>query len=283
MRDSVWDFDEDGRLQEEYIRITLTASQQAQINERANFIALEAEQQRQIYSQTGITVLNLYVKTVEPFVNTSYMRAENCGVLDGDDILLLLSTLNTPALAKAAQKMKDWYREIDTVFGQLCSLWTPRLREYIREIDMLTVDVEGWLPGGVRRSFNYMQETTNGERSEFVFDYVQFLRVQESEFPKAAELESESLNDLFFFGNTFSIVGLTERFEFAKVWWFFSCGRFRKVCSLDSEESANKWLEEALLDAMEMLFEVRPTHSNEQVELKLQSKHDQEQELILKA
>lgn len=203
MRDSVWDFDDDGRLQEEYIRIPLTASQQERINDGATYIALEAEQQRLVFSQTGITVLNLYVKTVEPSVNTSYMRAENCGVLDGDDILLLLSTLNTPALQKAAQKMNDWYREIDMVFGQLDSLWKLRLREYIRQIDLATVDVEAWLPGDVRRSFNYLRETTNGERSEFVFDYVRFLRVKESELPKAVELDSESLNDLFFFRQYF--------------------------------------------------------------------------------
>lgn len=86
----------------------------------------------------------------------------------------------------------------------------------------------------------------------------------------------------FFFGNTFSLVGLTERLEFARDWWFYSCGRFRKICSLDSEDLSQKWLKEALLDAMEMLFEVRPTHSSEQVELKLQSKHDQEQDLVLK-
>ncbi|MBX3077514.1 hypothetical protein KF913_26620 [Candidatus Obscuribacterales bacterium] len=286
MRNSVWSFDEDGALEDAHLRIELTANQLSLLREQVQTIALEEWQQETIRNQIGASVTCVNVVAVERADYLALCTIRNCGVPIGDSILLIKSTLDSPSLNLSEEVIKEWYRDFDLLFGDLDLNWRTLFVCHIQEIDLVTANVENWLPNGRKRDFHYLAQTTSAERASFVVDYFRFLRFEESKMcskSKSVRTGMEAAQNLFFFGATDDIVPLNKRMAFARLWWFHFCGRYRDISSSEQKNCSEAWLKEALLDALELFFEARPTHPEEAVELKLQAKQEAEQNQILQS
>lgn len=286
MRNSVWSFDEDGALEDAHLRIELTAHQLSLLREQVETIVLEEWQQETIRAQIGAFVTCVNVVTVERAVYLALCTIRNCGVPIEDSILLIKSTVDSPSLNHSEELITAWYRYFDLLLGDLESNWRTLFKCHVQEIDLVTVNVENWLPNEKKRDFHYLSQTTTAERASFVVDYVRFLRFEESKMCSKSKSEGtgmEAAQSLFFFGATDDLVPLNERMAFARLWWFHFCGRYRDTSYSEQKNCSEAWLKEALLDALELFFEARPTHPEEAVELKLQAKQEAEQNLILQS